>query len=109
MLKVLLVVGTRPEVIKMSPVVRALAQNSSRVSFKVCMTSQHRELAKQALRMFNIPLDYDLDVMTRDQTPTQVAAAVLERIEPVLKRERPDWVLVQGDTTSVSAASMASF
>ena len=109
MFKVLLVIGTRPEVIKMGPVVRALSQSSDRVSFTVCVTSQHRELADQALRIFGIRPDYDLDVMTRDQSPTQVAAAVLERIEPVLKSEKPDWLLVQGDTTSATAASLAAF
>ena len=109
MLNVLIVVGTRPEVIKMGPVVRAFSQNSQRVSFKVCVTSQHREMAEEALRIFDIRPDYDLNVMTGNQTPTQVAAAVLERIEPVLKSENPDWVLVQGDTTSVTAASLAAF
>jgi len=108
-LKVLVVVGTRPEVIKMGPVVRALSENSHSVSFKVCVTSQHREMAEEALRIFDIHPDYDLNVMTGDQTPTQVAAAVLERIEPVLRSEEPDWVLVQGDTTSVTAASLAAF
>ena len=102
-MKVLVVIGTRPEVIKMGPVVRALSENSHNVSFKVCVTSQHREMAEEALRIFDIHPDYDLNVMTGDQTPTQVAAAVLERIEPVLRSEEPDWVLVQGDTTSATA------
>jgi len=109
MLKVLLAVGTRPEVIKMSPVIRTLSQHPDRISTKICVTSQHRELAEQALQVFKIRPDYDLDVMTSDQSPSQVAAAVLERIEPVLKSERPDWLLVQGDTTSVMAASLAAF
>src|SRR5439155_27253752 len=82
---------------------------SDSISFKVCVTSQHREMAEEALRIFDIHPDYDLNVMTGDQTPTQVAAAVLERIEPVLRSEEPDWVLVQGDTTSVTAASLAAF
>src|SRR2546428_429464 len=93
----------------MGPVVRALSENSHNVSFKVCVTSQHREMAEEALRIFDIRPDYDVNVMTGDQTPTQVAAAVLERIEPVLRSEEPDWVLVQGDTTSVTAASLAAF
>src|SRR5437762_6672431 len=109
MLNVLIVVGTRPEVIKMGPVVRALSENSHNLSFKVCVTSQHREMAEEALRIFDIHPDYDLNVMTGDQTPTQVAAAVLGRIEPVLRSEEPDWVLVQGDTPSVTAASLAAF
>lgn len=106
-LKVLLAVGTRPEVIKMSPVIRTLSQHPDCISSKICVTSQHREMAEQALQVFKIRPDYDLDVMTRDQSPSQVAAAVLERIEPVLKSERPDWLLVQGDTTSVMAASLS--
>src|SRR5436189_5119946 len=93
----------------MGPVVRALSESSDSISFKVCVTSQHREMAEEALRIFDIHPDYDLNVMTGDQTPTQVAAAVLERIEPVLRSEEPDWVLVQGDTTSVTAASLAAF
>src|SRR5436305_12694211 len=109
MLNVLLVLGTRPEIIKMGPVVRALSQNSHRVTFKVCITSQHRELAEQALRIFDIHPDYDLGVMTENQTPADVASAVIERTESVLKSERPDWILVQGDTTSVVAASLAAF
>src|SRR6266702_3021975 len=68
-LKVLVVVGTRPEVIKMGPVVRALSENSHSVSFKVCVTSQHREMAEEALRIFNIHPDYDLNVMTEIRLP----------------------------------------
>ena len=109
MLNVLLVLGTRPEVIKMGPVVRALSRHAERISFKVCVTSQHRELAQQALHVFKITPDFDLDVMTQDQSPTTVAAAVLQRIEPILKAEKPHWMLVQGDTTSVVAASLAAF
>src|SRR5438093_12738945 len=93
----------------MGPVVRARSENSHNLSFNVCVTSQHREMAEAALSIFDIRPDYDLNVMTGDQTPTQVAAAVLERIEPVLRSEEPDWVLVQGDTTSVTAASLAAF
>jgi UDP-N-acetylglucosamine 2-epimerase (non-hydrolysing) len=109
MVKVLIVVGTRPEVIKMAPVVRALSEHSSRISFKVCTTSQHREMAADALRIFNIHPDYDLDVMTEDQSPARVAASVLERTEVIFKSDKPDWLLVQGDTTTVSAASLAAF
>ncbi|MDQ3809772.1 MAG: UDP-N-acetylglucosamine 2-epimerase (non-hydrolyzing), partial [Chloroflexota bacterium] len=79
------------------------------VDSRVCVTAQHRDMLDQVLRVFEIQPDYDLDVMQDNQTPTQVAATVLARIEPVLRQERPDWVLVQGDTTTVAAAAWAAF
>jgi UDP-N-acetylglucosamine 2-epimerase (non-hydrolysing) len=108
-IKVLSVVGTRPEAIKMAPVIRALRRRPGRVDCRVCVTAQHRRLLDQVLHLFGIAPDYDLDVMAEDQSPTQVAAAVLARLEPILRAERPDWVLVQGDTTTVLAASIAAF
>jgi UDP-N-acetylglucosamine 2-epimerase (non-hydrolysing) len=111
MLKVLTVFGTRPEAIKLAPVIRELQRQSldSRLQTIVCVTAQHRHMLDQVLRLFGIVPDYDLDVMKNNQTPTQVAAAVLARLEPILQAERPDWVLVQGDTTTVAAASLATF
>jgi UDP-N-acetylglucosamine 2-epimerase (non-hydrolysing) len=73
------------------------------------VTAQHREMLDQVLRLFEIVPDYDLNVMEENQTPTQVASSVLSRLEPILLDERPDWVLVQGDTTTVAAASLAAF
>ena len=108
-LEVLVVIGTRPEVLKMGPVIQALSRNTDRISYKVCMTSQHRELAAHALEVFGIVPDFDLDVMTGNQSPSHVAASVLERIDPILKSEEPNWMLVQGDTTTVAAASLAAF
>ncbi len=111
MLKVLTIFGTRPEAIKLAPVIRELQRQSldSRLRTIVCVTAQHRQMLDQVLHLFGIVPDYDLDVMKDDQTPTQVAAAVLARLEPILQAERPDWVLVQGDTTTVAAASLAAF
>jgi UDP-N-acetylglucosamine 2-epimerase (non-hydrolysing) len=73
------------------------------------VTAQHREMLDQVLKLFKIEPDYDLNIMTSNQSPTQVAVAVLSKLEPIFEAERPDWVLVQGDTTTVMAASMAAF
>ncbi len=108
-LKVLSVFGTRPEAIKMAPVVRELERHPDLLVSRVCITAQHRQMLDQALRVFGVRPDHDLDVMQEDQSPTQVATAVLARLEPILTTERPDWVLVQGDTTTVAAAAMAAF
>ena len=109
MLTVLSVFGTRPEAIKMAPVIRELQKHSDRIRSLVCVTAQHRQMLDQVLRLFDITPDYDLNVMEDNQTPSQVASAVLARLEPILQAERPDWVLVQGDTTTVAAASLAAF
>ena len=109
MIKVLTVLGTRPEAVKLGPVVRELARHPDAITSKICVTAQHRDMLDQVLRIFDIAPDYDLDVMQDNQTPTQVAAAVLSRLEPILQAEKPDWVLVQGDTTTVAAAAMAAF
>jgi len=108
-LKVLAVLGTRPEAIKMAPVIRELRRHPGRVDCRVCVTAQHRQMLDQVLHLFDIVPDHDLDVMAEDQSPTQVASIVLARLEPILRAERPDWVLVQGDTTTVLAASIAAF
>jgi len=106
--KVLIIVGTRPEAIKMAPVVRQLRRSSERFEVRVCATAQHRHMLDQALDLFGIVPDIDLDVMQSGQSPAQVAARVLSRLEPVLQAERPDWVLVQGDTTTAMAAAIAA-
>lgn len=109
--KVLTIFGTRPEAIKMAPVIRELQRRSdgSDLESLVCVTAQHRQMLDQVLHLFGIGPDYDLNLMEKNQTPTQVASAVLAQLEPILKKERPDWVLVQGDTTTVAAASLAAF
>ena len=111
MVKVFCVFGTRPEAIKLAPVIRQLQQRSAdgRLRSLVCVTAQHRQMLDQVLRLFDIVPDYDLNVMEDNQSATQVAAAVLARLEPILQAEQPDWVLVQGDTTTVAAASLAAF
>jgi UDP-N-acetylglucosamine 2-epimerase (non-hydrolysing) len=110
-LKVLAVFGTRPEAIKLAPVIRELQRRAEGGGLQpvVCVTGQHRQMLDQVLDLFQIVPDHDLNVMAENQSPTQVACAVLAQLEPVLQRERPNWVLVQGDTTTVAAASLAAF
>jgi len=109
MLKILSVFGTRPEAVKMAPVVRELAARPSEIISRVCVTAQHRQMLDQVLHAFGIVPDVDLNLMQPGQTLSQSAAAVLKNMEPVLLAEKPDWVLVQGDTTTVMAAALAAF
>lgn len=106
---VLLVAGTRPEVIKLAPVARALDGARSRIRLVVCLTGQHRELVDDVIPSLGLSVDHDLDVMTRGQDMTQVARKVLNRLPAVLTAERPDLVLVQGDTVSATIAAVAAF
>lgn len=109
MIKILSVFGTRPEAIKMAPLIQGMAARHTDFTSQVCVTAQHRQLLDQVLNLFRIIPDYDLDVMEENQSPTQVLAAVLSGLEPILQKVRPDWVLVQGDTTSTMAAALAAF
>jgi UDP-N-acetylglucosamine 2-epimerase (non-hydrolysing) len=107
-MKLLVVVGTRPEAIKMAPVIRALrAEPGARVL--LCATAQHREMLDQVFALFGIQPDIDLDLMRPDQTPNELAARVFAGLEPVLAREIPDWLLVQGDTTTAMVSALAAF
>ena len=109
MLRILSVFGTRPEAIKMAPLIRAMAAQPEMFESHVCVTAQHRSMLDQTLRVFEIVPEHDLDIMVADQSPTQVAAAVLAKIDRVLESENPDWVLLQGDTTTTAAAALAAF
>jgi len=106
--RILLVFGTRPEAIKMAPLVHRLREREG-VAVRVCVTAQHRSMLDDALRIFDITPDYDLDIMTPGQTLSGITGAVLRSIDPVLEDFRPDWVLVQGDTTTTMAAALAAF
>ncbi len=107
-MKALVVFGTRPEAIKLAPVLLELAR-SERVEPVVCVSGQHRELLDQVLAVFSITPDYDLDVMIPDQSPFHITRAILERIEPVLAAERPDFVLVQGDAHTAFVGALAAY
>ncbi|QUX94525.1 UDP-N-acetylglucosamine 2-epimerase (non-hydrolyzing) [Marinomonas sp. CT5] len=107
-MKVLTVFGTRPEAIKMAPLVHALA-NDSRFEAKVCVTAQHREMLDQVLNLFKITPDYDLNLMKAGQTLPEVTSRILLELTPVLKEFKPDVVLVHGDTATTFAASLAAY
>jgi len=108
-MKVLTVIGTRPEAIKMAPVVHELKRHAHRIDSKVCVTGQHREMLDPMLELFGIDPSFDLDVMRPGQSMADVTCAVLTGMTSILQKERPDWVLVQGDTTTVMATSMAAY
>lgn len=105
---VFVVFGTRPEAIKMAPVVRALKEHPDRFIVRTCATAQHREMLDQVLSVFHIVPDIDLNLMQPDQSLSSLAARVMVAMDPVLCKERPDWVLVQGDTTTVMATALAA-
>ena len=107
-MKVLTIFGTRPEAIKMAPLVHALSQDAAFES-KVCVTAQHREMLDQVLRLFEITPDYDLNIMKPGQGLTEITCRILAGLKPVLDDFKPDVVLVHGDTTTTLSASLAAF
>ncbi|MDR0834786.1 MAG: UDP-N-acetylglucosamine 2-epimerase (non-hydrolyzing) [Candidatus Symbiothrix sp.] len=109
MKKILLIFGTRPEAIKMAPLVKKLKANTAFFDVKVCVTAQHRQMLDQVLELFEIVPDYDLNIMTAGQDLYDVTSKVLLGLRGVLKTENPDCVLVHGDTTTSMAASLAAF
>ncbi len=106
--RMLLVFGTRPEAIKIAPLVLALKEDSS-FDVKVCVTAQHRQMLDQVLELFQIVPDFDLDIMTPNQTLHQITARILEGLRPVYEAYDPDVVLVHGDTTTTFAAALAAY
>lgn len=109
MKRILLVFGTRPEAIKMAPLVKALQNDTERFETKVCVTAQHRQMLDQVLEVFDIVPDYDLNIMAPNQDLYDITSKVLLGLRDVLKDFRPDTVLVHGDTTTSMAASLAAF
>jgi UDP-N-acetylglucosamine 2-epimerase len=107
--KVMVVIGTRPEAIKLAPVVLELQQHSEHFTTQICVTGQHREMLDQMLQVFGLRPDHDLGVMKAGQSLAEVTAACVTGMDGVLRRERPDVVLVQGDTTTTLAASLAAY
>ena len=107
-IKVMSVLGTRPEAIKMAPLVKEL-EADPRFQSIVVVTAQHREMLDQVLEVFAIEPDYDLDIMTLGQTLTGITTKVLLELEPILHQEKPSIVLVHGDTTTAYAAATAAF
>lgn len=107
MKKILLVFGTRPEAIKMAPLVKALQRDTEHFETKVCVTAQHRQMLDQVLEVFDIIPDYDLNIMAPNQDLYDITTKVLLGLRDVLKDFCPDTVLVHGDTTTSMAASLA--
>ncbi len=106
--KILLIFGTRPEAIKMAPLVLELKKHKN-LGTLVCVTGQHREMLEQVMDAFGIKADYNLNIMEENQSLTSITTGVLTKLEPVLKIEKPDIVLVHGDTTTSNAAALAAF
>jgi UDP-N-acetylglucosamine 2-epimerase (non-hydrolysing) len=106
--KILIVFGTRPEAIKMAPLVREL-QLRSNFEVRVCVTAQHRQMLDQVLQLFNIRPDFDLDLMRPNQNLTNLTCEILKGMSEVFERFKPDWVLVHGDTTTTLATSLAAY
>ena len=109
MKKIMLVFGTRPEAIKMAPLVKEFQKNINKFRTIVCVTGQHREMLDQVLNLFEIIPDYDLNIMKQGQDLYDVTSRVLLGMRGVLKEAQPDIVLVHGDTTTSTAAALAAF
>ena len=108
MIKVMTIFGTRPEAIKMAPFVKELEKRKEIESI-VCVTAQHREMLDQVLEVFDIKPDYDLNIMKQGQTLSEITSRVLMGLEDVMKKEKPNIVLVHGDTTTTFAGALAAF
>ena len=109
MKKIMLVFGTRPEAIKMCPLVKEIQKYPQALKIEVCVTGQHREMLDQVLDIFDVIPDYDLNIMKQGQDLYDVTSRVLLGMRDVLKESNPDIVLVHGDTTTSTAAALASF
>jgi UDP-N-acetylglucosamine 2-epimerase (non-hydrolysing) len=107
--RILVVVGTRPEAVKLAPVIRCLRRDRARFETVVCATAQHREMLDSVLSLFEIEPDVDLDLMRPDQAPSELASRAFAALDRVLVERSPDWLLVQGDTTTAMSAAVAAF
>ena len=107
-IKVLSIFGTRPEAIKMAPIIKEM-EKCEHISQEVCVTAQHREMLDQVLDIFNITPDYDLNIMTKNQTLTDITINALKGLEDILEKSKPDIILVHGDTTTTFVGSLAAF
>jgi len=108
-IKVMTIFGTRPEAIKMAPLVLELAKHPDRIDSKLCVTAQHREMLDQVLEVFGLKPDHDLNLMKHNQTLTELSVRVIQSLEPVFASEKPDLILVHGDTSTTFLASYAAF
>lgn len=108
-LKIMVVFGTRPEAIKMAPLVLELQKQKETIETITVVTAQHRQMLDQVLETFKVVPDYDLDIMGKNQTLLEITSKILDKLDPIIKKEKPDMVLVHGDTTTTFAASLVAF
>lgn len=108
-MKVLFVFGTRPEAIKMAPVIKEMISRPQQFEVSICVTAQHREMLDDVLSLFKIEPDYDLNLMQPNQSLSALTGRIFTELAPVVEKEKPDWLLVQGDTTTVMAASIVAY
>src|SRR5437588_11045186 len=109
MYKILFVMGTRPEAVKLCPVLLHLRGQSRHFDVKLCVTAQHRSMLDQVLTAFEVTPDHDLNLMQPAQTLSQSTSRMMAALEPVMERERPHMVVVQGDTTTTLCGALAAF
>ncbi len=109
MITVLSVIGTRPEAIKMAPLIAEINRHPGEIRSVLCSTGQHREMLDQALSLFGLRVDHELDVMQANQSLSDLTARLFSALAPVVQRERPDWILAQGDTTTVMVAALVAY
>ena len=109
MQKVLIIFGTRPEAVKMIPVIKEFKKHNSFFETKVCITAQHREMLDQVISFFDIKVDYDLNLMKPNQNLHDLTSNIILNIKPVLEDFKPDYVFVHGDTTTTLSSALASF
>lgn len=108
-IKVMVVFGTRPEAIKMAPLILQLKKQSEKFETMTVVTAQHRQMLDQVLQTFNIEPDIDLNIMGKQQTLTDITVKILAKLDKLVKEMKPDIILVHGDTTTTFAASLAAF
>ncbi len=109
MIKVLIVFGTRPETIKMAPIVTEMKKFPDKIICQTCITGQHRQMVESLLKIFDIEPDFDLDIMRENQSLEYITTSVINKVSDIIKAEKPDYLMVQGDTTTAMAAGLAAF
>lgn len=109
MKKIMLVIGTRPEAIKLAPVIKELEKYPKEFELVTVTTAQHRQMLDQVLKLFKITPSYDLDIMENNQTLPGITARIIQKLDPILKEEKPDWIFIQGDTTTTFISALIGF
>ena len=107
--KIMVVIGTRPEAIKLAPVIKELERHPKEFEMVPVTTAQHRQMLDQVLKLFKISSSYDLDIMENNQTLSGLTARIIEKFDPIVRKEKPDWILIQGDTTTTFASALIGF